>query len=189
MWDNLRPSILLYSILFYAQMSTSVGGWLLCTCFTQFLFSVVYLCHIRQSTSAFMASLYVFCLLSLFSVLSLPYCSFPPSISKHPKAHSASSTIISNRIDANDVHITKTNYFKFWSKPLTTVLSDSDVALLLHAVVFFSDHRMVATPLASLLGVKEKTRVKAAYIPTLEAHYCKITKNPTKVNVVTGERW
>lgn len=129
-----------------------------------------------------MASHYVLLLLCLFSVLSLPYCSFPLSISKHPKAHSASSTILSTRIDANDVHIIKRNYLKLSRKPLTSVLSDSDVTLLLH-----SDCRIVATPLASLLGVKEKTRVKAAYIPTLEFHYCKITKNPTKVDA-TSER-
>lgn len=42
---------------------------------------------------------------------------------------------------------------------------------------------MVATPLASLLGVKETTRLKAPHIPTLESYYCKITKNPTKVDV------
>lgn len=47
----------------------------------------------------------------------------------------------------------------------------------------FSDCRIVATPLASLLGVKETARVKATYIPTLESHYCKITKHPTKVDV------
>lgn len=44
------------------------------------------------------------------------------------------------------------------------------------------DYRTVATPLASLLGVKETVRLKAPHNTTLESHYCNITKNPTQVN-------
>lgn len=44
------------------------------------------------------------------------------------------------------------------------------------------NYRTVATPLASLLGVKETVRLKAPHNTTLESHYCNITKNPTQVN-------
>uniref|UniRef100_A0A667XL24 Ceramide synthase 2 n=1 Tax=Myripristis murdjan TaxID=586833 RepID=A0A667XL24_9TELE len=45
--------------------------------------------------------------------------------------------------------------------------------------------RMVATPLASLLGVKETVRLKAPQNPTLESYYCNITKNPTQSSVTS----
>lgn len=48
---------------------------------------------------------------------------------------------------------------------------------------FVFTHRTVATPLASLLGVKETVRLKAPHNPTLESYYCKTTKNPTQVCV------
>lgn len=41
---------------------------------------------------------------------------------------------------------------------------------------------MVATPLASLLGVKDTVRLKAPHNTTLESYYCKINKNPTQVD-------
>lgn len=41
--------------------------------------------------------------------------------------------------------------------------------------------RFVATPLASILGVKETTRLRAPHVPVLEAHYCKDNRNPTQV--------
>lgn len=47
----------------------------------------------------------------------------------------------------------------------------------------FSDRRIVATPLASLLEVKETARLKAPHVPALESYYCKITKNPSQVDV------
>lgn len=43
----------------------------------------------------------------------------------------------------------------------------------------------MATPLASLLGVKETVRLKAPHNPTLESYYCNITKNPTQVDFLT----
>lgn len=43
--------------------------------------------------------------------------------------------------------------------------------------------RTVATPLASLLGVKETVRLRVPHNPTLESYYCKVTKNPTQVDV------
>lgn len=45
--------------------------------------------------------------------------------------------------------------------------------------------RTVATPLASLLGVNETTRLKAPHNPTLESYYCNITKNPTQMSVAS----
>lgn len=41
--------------------------------------------------------------------------------------------------------------------------------------------RYVATPLASLLGVKETVRRRVTYNLTLESYYCNTTKNPTQV--------
>lgn len=41
---------------------------------------------------------------------------------------------------------------------------------------------MVATPLASLLGVEDTVRLKVPHNPTLESYYCNITKNPTQVD-------
>ena len=43
----------------------------------------------------------------------------------------------------------------------------------------------MATPLASLLGVKETVRLKAPHNPTLESYYCNITKTPTQVDPLT----
>uniref|UniRef100_A0A3Q3J283 Ceramide synthase 2b n=1 Tax=Monopterus albus TaxID=43700 RepID=A0A3Q3J283_MONAL len=43
--------------------------------------------------------------------------------------------------------------------------------------------RTVAIPLASLLGVRETVRLKAPHNPTLESHYCNVTKYPTQVDV------
>uniref|UniRef100_A0A8D0CXP4 Ceramide synthase 2 n=1 Tax=Sander lucioperca TaxID=283035 RepID=A0A8D0CXP4_SANLU len=45
--------------------------------------------------------------------------------------------------------------------------------------------RTVATPLASLLGVKETVRLKVPHNSTLESYYCNITKSPTQVHVCT----
>ncbi|MEQ2181548.1 Ceramide synthase 2 [Goodea atripinnis] len=45
--------------------------------------------------------------------------------------------------------------------------------------------RTVATPLASLLGVKETVRLKVPHNPSLESYYCKVTKNPTQVTLMT----
>lgn len=41
--------------------------------------------------------------------------------------------------------------------------------------------RTVATPLASLLGVKDKQRVLALPNPILESHFCSTSKHPTQV--------
>lgn len=41
---------------------------------------------------------------------------------------------------------------------------------------------MVATPLASLLGVEDTVRLKVPHNPILESYYCNITKNPTQVD-------
>lgn len=43
----------------------------------------------------------------------------------------------------------------------------------------------MATPLASLLGVKETVRLKVPHNSTLESYYCNITKSPTQVHVCT----
>lgn len=130
MWGKRRPSILLYSLLFYTQMSTFVGGLLLCTHFTQFLFPVVYLCFIRHSihqcfygfSLCFVASLFVFCLVASLLLIS----------SLHLKAPEGLQCKQHYPVKSNGVHIIKRNYLKFWGKPLTTVLSDSNVTLLLH---------------------------------------------------------
>uniref|UniRef100_A0A8C6TJ25 Ceramide synthase 2b n=1 Tax=Neogobius melanostomus TaxID=47308 RepID=A0A8C6TJ25_9GOBI len=45
--------------------------------------------------------------------------------------------------------------------------------------------RTVATPLASLLGVKETLRLKAPHNPTLESYYCNVTKTPTQTSVLS----
>lgn len=45
--------------------------------------------------------------------------------------------------------------------------------------------RTVATPLASLLGVKETVRLKVPHNPTLESYYCNITKNPTQTSIAS----
>uniref|UniRef100_A0A3B4F446 Ceramide synthase 2-like n=1 Tax=Pundamilia nyererei TaxID=303518 RepID=A0A3B4F446_9CICH len=45
--------------------------------------------------------------------------------------------------------------------------------------------RMVATPLASLLGVEDTVRLKVPHSPTLESYYCNITKNPTQSSVAS----
>lgn len=44
-----------------------------------------------------------------------------------------------------------------------------------------SSCRFVATPLASVLGVRETTRLRAPHVPALEAHYCKVNKTPPQV--------
>lgn len=49
----------------------------------------------------------------------------------------------------------------------------------------FYIYRVVATPLASLLGVKETVRLKVPHNPTLESYYCNITKNPPQVDTHT----
>ncbi|MFT7815859.1 ceramide synthase 2 [Arapaima gigas] len=43
--------------------------------------------------------------------------------------------------------------------------------------------RTVAAPLAALLGVTEKVRLRALYNPTLESYYCNTTKHPTQSSV------
>uniref|UniRef100_A0A8C1VR14 Ceramide synthase 2b n=1 Tax=Cyprinus carpio TaxID=7962 RepID=A0A8C1VR14_CYPCA len=48
--------------------------------------------------------------------------------------------------------------------------------------------RYVATPLASLLGLKESVRRQVTHNLTLESYYCNTTKNPTQVPSVE-ERW
>lgn len=103
-------------------MSTPVGGLLLCTHFSHFLFPVAYLWPIRHSVHQcfygsclyFVASLFVFCLVaSLLLISSL-------SISKHPKAHGAGGAIRSTRAGSrmNDGHIVQINYLKSSRKPL-----------------------------------------------------------------------
>ncbi|KAA8591662.1 hypothetical protein FQN60_017036, partial [Etheostoma spectabile] len=49
----------------------------------------------------------------------------------------------------------------------------------------FCDCRTVATPLASLLGVKETVRLKVPHNPTLESYYCNITKSPTQTSIAS----
>lgn len=48
----------------------------------------------------------------------------------------------------------------------------------------FSLSRFVATPLASLLGVCDKQRVRAPPNPTLESFFCSTSKNPTQVMIL-----
>ncbi|KAI1901531.1 hypothetical protein AGOR_G00035380 [Albula goreensis] len=43
--------------------------------------------------------------------------------------------------------------------------------------------RTVATPLATLLGVREKVRLRAEHNPTLESYFCTNTKHPTQSSV------
>uniref|UniRef100_A0A3Q3GWA2 Ceramide synthase 2b n=1 Tax=Labrus bergylta TaxID=56723 RepID=A0A3Q3GWA2_9LABR len=45
--------------------------------------------------------------------------------------------------------------------------------------------RTVATPLASLLGIKDTVRLKAPHNPTLESYFCNITKTPTQTSVAS----
>ncbi|KAI9533240.1 Ceramide synthase 2 [Dissostichus eleginoides] len=45
--------------------------------------------------------------------------------------------------------------------------------------------RTVATPLASLLGVKETVRLQVPHNPTLESYYCNITKNPKQTPIAS----
>lgn len=50
--------------------------------------------------------------------------------------------------------------------------------------------RLVATPLASLLGVRDKRRVCAAPNPVLEVYFCSTSKHPTQVSLplILGNR-
>uniref|UniRef100_A0AAY5L006 Ceramide synthase 2 n=2 Tax=Esox lucius TaxID=8010 RepID=A0AAY5L006_ESOLU len=43
--------------------------------------------------------------------------------------------------------------------------------------------RFVATPLALLMGVKEKVRLRVSHNPSLESFYCNTTKNPTQSSI------
>ncbi|XP_036371662.1 ceramide synthase 2-like [Megalops cyprinoides] len=43
--------------------------------------------------------------------------------------------------------------------------------------------RTVATPLAALLGVREKVRLRAEHNPTLESFFCNETKHPTQSSI------
>uniref|UniRef100_G3PD01 Ceramide synthase 2b n=1 Tax=Gasterosteus aculeatus aculeatus TaxID=481459 RepID=G3PD01_GASAC len=45
--------------------------------------------------------------------------------------------------------------------------------------------RTVATPLASLLGVKETVRLKVPHNPTLDSYYCNVSKNPTQTSIAS----
>lgn len=49
--------------------------------------------------------------------------------------------------------------------------------------VSFPPPRLVATPLASLLGVRDKRRVCAAPNPVLEVYFCSTSKHPTQVSL------
>lgn len=62
--------------------------------------------------------------------------------------------------------------------PVFTGKQNNDI--LVSCLSLFSC-RFVATPLACILGVKETTRLRAPHVPVLEAHYCKVNKNPTQV--------
>ncbi|KAJ3597511.1 hypothetical protein NHX12_001034 [Muraenolepis orangiensis] len=61
-------------------------------------------------------------------------------------------------------------------KDLWVVLPIALAFLILRQVF----ERTVALPLASLLGVKEKVRLRVSPNPTLESFYCKTSKNPTQ---------
>ncbi|XP_036823976.1 ceramide synthase 2 isoform X2 [Oncorhynchus mykiss] len=43
--------------------------------------------------------------------------------------------------------------------------------------------RLVATPLAAVMGVKEKVRLIVSHNPTLESFYCNATKNPSQSSI------
>ncbi|XP_045573647.1 LAG1 homolog, ceramide synthase 2 isoform X1 [Salmo salar] len=43
--------------------------------------------------------------------------------------------------------------------------------------------RLVATPLAAVMGVKEKVRLTVSHNPTLESFYCTTTKNPSQSSI------
>ncbi|XP_064802496.1 ceramide synthase 2-like [Oncorhynchus masou masou] len=43
--------------------------------------------------------------------------------------------------------------------------------------------RLVATPLAAVMGVKEKVRLIVSHNPTLESFYCNTTKNPSQSSI------
>ncbi|XP_029592442.1 ceramide synthase 2 [Salmo trutta] len=43
--------------------------------------------------------------------------------------------------------------------------------------------RLVATPLAAVMGVKEKVRLTVSHNPTLESFYCNTTKNPSQSSI------
>ncbi|XP_071027863.1 ceramide synthase 2-like isoform X2 [Oncorhynchus clarkii lewisi] len=43
--------------------------------------------------------------------------------------------------------------------------------------------RLVATPLAAVMGVKEKVRIIVSHNPTLESFYCNTTKNPSQSSI------
>ncbi|KAL0985214.1 hypothetical protein UPYG_G00154170 [Umbra pygmaea] len=64
--------------------------------------------------------------------------------------------------------------------------SDLWVALpiaLIFLVIRQIFEKFVATPLAVVMGVKEKVRLRASHNPKLEIFYCNITKNPTQGSV------
>ncbi|XP_052003468.1 ceramide synthase 2-like [Xyrauchen texanus] len=54
---------------------------------------------------------------------------------------------------------------------------------LLFLMIRLLFERVVATPLASLLGIKETVRRQVAHNQTLESYYCNTTKNPTQSSV------
>ncbi|CAB1334537.1 unnamed protein product, partial [Coregonus sp. 'balchen'] len=54
------------------------------------------------------------------------------------------------------------------------------VAFLVIRQIF---ERLVATPLAAVMGVKEKVRLTVSHNPTLESFYCNTTKNPTQSSI------
>uniref|UniRef100_A0A4W5Q1D1 Homeobox domain-containing protein n=1 Tax=Hucho hucho TaxID=62062 RepID=A0A4W5Q1D1_9TELE len=43
--------------------------------------------------------------------------------------------------------------------------------------------RLVGTPLAAVMGVKEKVRLTVSHNPTLESFYCNTTKNPSQSSI------
>lgn len=183
-------------ILFYFILHRNVHlcRWpVVATDSTQFLFPVVYLCHIRLSVHqcfygfslCFVASLFVFCLVTFLLLISSLHLKAPEG--SQCKQH---NPVKSCRCEWRAHYQDK--QFKVVKQPLNNyiVWQWCYTAPSCKTTKFssFPDCRLVATPLASLLGVKEKTRVKAAYIPTLESHYCKITKNPTKVEVTKKKK-
>lgn len=97
--------------MFFSSFCTLVGGLLLCTHFTHFLFSVVYLCLIRYSVHqcfygfslCFVASLLVFCLVASLLLIS----------SLHLKAPEGFQCKQHYPVKSNGVHIIKRNHLKF----------------------------------------------------------------------------
>lgn len=62
------------------------------------------------------------------------------------------------------------------------ISTQEKMVVIVDLLCFLLACRFVATPLASMLGVKETVRRRVTYNQTLESHYCNTSKNPTQVH-------